>query len=618
VLEQSPPVPLMAAILLLAVVAGGWSYAIGINTFSLHSMYGNRLVRAYLGASTPKRRPHWFTGFDEADNRAYADMVVQEAGGPPVRHRLFHIVNVALNLVKPAGDRLEWQERKAASFTLSPLHCGSAALGKPGAFIPTPIYGDEPGGLSLGRAMATSGAAASPNMGYHSSTAVAFVMTFFNVRLGWWMPNPLGKFARYWPKREPRSGIKSLLAEALGTATAHRKFVYLSDGGHFENLGLYEMLRRRCHRIVVVDASCDGSYEFDDLQGALRKIQIDFGVAIEFEEPLPTPDQAKRTGRHVAVARIRYDRVDAGVPAGRLVYIKPVLVGDEPLDVTCYAVANKKPGSAFPHQSTADQFFDESQYESYRALGFHSVKNVFHGWRSWTVDTLPPRHAAAPVLPAFVPKTEAKATEAGGAAQTEAQFTAKDLAPAAGGFQTISNQALIAAALTVGAITVTGTLTLRNPEVTLKEGATVSLVPNEIKIAAPASAASAPQITTEVSIELTQTDLKPVFDQLVEVVKTLEQLKAADREHNALLIRLNDLIRNRDSMNVKQIVDALEKIQTAIQNIKIQHVNPTVGLDGATKAALETAAESLKRIERAVQESHPHRNIRPISEGSTK
>ena len=131
--------------------------------------------------------------------------------------------------------------------------------------------------------MAISGAAASPNMGYHSSPVLSLVMTFFNARLGWWLPNPGPNGKRVWDHASPRFSLAPLLNEALGKTTDENKWVYLSDGGHFENLGLYEMVMRRCKRIIVVDGGCDLDFKLEDLGNAVRKIQIDLGVPIVFD-----------------------------------------------------------------------------------------------------------------------------------------------------------------------------------------------------------------------------------------------------------------------------------------------------------------------------------------------
>ena len=668
--------PRPGLLLLVAVCLLGfgvlWSWAMGINTFSLHSMYGNRLARAYLGASNGHRRPHWFTGFDEADNPKFANVATAHDGNSPARRRLFHVVNVALNLVKPAGGRIEWQQRMAASFTMSPLHCGSAALGPQGAFVATTGYGDGHGGLSLGRAMAISGAAASPNMGYHTSKLVAFVMTFFNVRLGWWAPNPLPDFSRLWTKREPRLGAESLLKEATAGAAADSGFVYLSDGGHFENLGLYEMVRRGCRRIVVVDASCDVDYKFDDLQDALRKIHIDFGIPINFDEPLPTPAQARASGRHVAVATIRYDFADPQAQKGCLVYIKPVLSGDEPLDITCYAADNKKPGRAFPHQSTADQFFDEAQFESYRALGMHSVENIFQGWEQWPVAASPGVGGAPPAMPPHVPLVMDAETDAVKVVLPLSQPGPVDglLPAAARGLQSASQQVLLATALTIGGVVgVTGTVGLRDSEVTLKEGAKVSLATTDLKLSA-----------NDLEVKLSDTDRKALGDQLardqaalaaiqkaIENINiqqperavtldaaSLEAIRAAtaslrnlpnQAQQAAVLAGIQKAIESinirqperaatldpatleairaataslRNLPNQAQQAAALAGIQKAIESIRTPQPDQTVRLDPATQEALRGATASLRNIEEAVKDTPPRRSIRAVNEGTTR
>jgi hypothetical protein len=327
---------------------------VNINKFSLFGMYRDRLIRAYLGASNPLRvaataqtgdGPNHFTGFAQSDNLNMQDLV----------QRPFHIVNLTLNLV--GGQRLAWQQRKAQSFTVSPLHCGNYDLG----YRPSTEYC---GGMSLGTAVAISGAAASPNMGYHSSPAAGFIMTLLNARLGAWLGNPGPAGAKTWKLAGPRSAVGSLVKEALGLTTNQSEYVYLSDGGHFENLGLYEMVLRRCRSIVVLDNSCDEAFTYEDLGNALRKIRIDLRVAVEFEGF----DQSKRC----AVARIDYGD---GEP-GYIVYIKPKVLEDEPPDVTSYWKGNRD----FPHQTTADQWFDESQTESYRMLGAFTIDEICGKW----------------------------------------------------------------------------------------------------------------------------------------------------------------------------------------------------------------------------------------------
>jgi hypothetical protein len=170
-----------------------------------------------------------------------------------------HIVNVALNLA--GGDKLEWQDRKAESFTFSALHSGSYWLG----YRDSRHYGG-PDGISVATSVAISGAAASPNMGYMmTSPVVRFIMTLFNVRLGFWLGNPGLAGASSFILPSPIQSVRPIFAEALGKTNDKSPYVYLSDGGHFDNFGLYEMILRRSRFIIVSDASTDPDYCFESL-----------------------------------------------------------------------------------------------------------------------------------------------------------------------------------------------------------------------------------------------------------------------------------------------------------------------------------------------------------------
>ena len=412
---------LLAGLVIVAIVGRGASHFVNISRFSLHALYRNRLTRGYLGASNATRDPDPFSGFDFDDNVCIRKLWPPKADdATKVNSRsLFHVVNIALNVV--STKRLAWQERKAESFTASALHCGAAYLG----FRDSWEYGgktDDPknSGLSLGTAMAISGAAASPNMGYHSSPSIALLLTLFNVRLGWWLGNP-GEFGKDTYQLDgPKRAGKLLFAEALGLTTDRNPYVYLSDGGHFENLGLYEMVRRRCRLIVVIDAGCDGDFAFEDLGNAVRKIYIDLGVRITLEDlnelkNRPSDKSISRAVRDAAalinvrvgektlavggagskagdtvepgeipyhaVGTIDYESADHFGPAdhskglgnGYIVYIKPAYHGTETsAGIRSYATANPD----FPHESTTDQWFTESQFESYRSLGLDIANNI--------------------------------------------------------------------------------------------------------------------------------------------------------------------------------------------------------------------------------------------------
>lgn len=360
---------------------------VDINEFSMHWLYRNRLIRAYLGASVPEeirtQRRQRFTGFyreDDIDLKANGDGngITLEAQGP------YHLINAAINLV--GGKQLAWQERKAASFLFSPLFCGYTPFsGKPGYRYTKEYatgFNDNSSPLTLGAAVAVSGAAASPNMGFRTSTAFAFLMSVFNVRLGRWIGNPRNE--KTYKESGPRFAGGSMVQELFGSANGKRRHVYVSDGGHFENLGIYELVRRRCRYIISCDAGADPTFSFEDLGNAIRKCRTDFGVEIEIDvSPIRERNSDNKSEWHCAVGHICYP--DEDVADGTLVYIKTSLTGNEPEDVLNYA----KDNDSFPHQTTSDQFFDESQFESYRRLGIHVGETVF-GRSAANADPLDP------------------------------------------------------------------------------------------------------------------------------------------------------------------------------------------------------------------------------------
>ena len=349
------------------------AWRLDVNLFSIHHFYRNRLTRCYLGAGRVDRVANPFTGFDPCDDIRLAEL----------KQRPLHLVNTALNLVHDGN--LAWQDRKAFSFTFSPVACGFQyppnATQQGGGYYDAVNY---MGGVRLGTAMAASGAAASPNMGYHSSPAVAFLLTVFNVRLGHWCPNTEAHAIKTGAIRResPAIGGEYLLKELFSLTNDDSAFVYLSDGGHFENLGVYELVRRRCRYIMVVDAGQDEARNFEDLANMLRKCHIDFGVEIDINLDALRPDKDGNCQGCYTLGDITYPPESAQKQEGSneldnwgvLLYIKPSLLKDIPEDIRQYAKANPD----FPHQTTADQFFDEAQFESYRHLGNFLMDEVLH------------------------------------------------------------------------------------------------------------------------------------------------------------------------------------------------------------------------------------------------
>jgi hypothetical protein len=242
--------------------------------------------------------------------------------------------------------------------------------------------------LNLATAMAISGAAVSANMGANTVRLLSPTLALLNVRLGYWLRNPRD-IARapvasdtIWQVTAPIREKFYLLLEMLNQLDEKGRNVYLSDGGHIENLGVYELLKRGCGLILVVDAEADPSMSFPSLLTLERYARIDLGVRIQlpWEEialmtkpvgsviPSGAPVPATR-GPHCAIGRIFYETGLEGI----IVYFKSSLSGDE----KDYVLDYKKRFPALPHETTADQFFTEEQFESYRALGFHMVDGFF-------------------------------------------------------------------------------------------------------------------------------------------------------------------------------------------------------------------------------------------------
>ncbi|MCW3090544.1 MAG: Patatin-like phospholipase [Ferruginibacter sp.] len=347
------------------------SWKLGVNEFSMHHFYRNRLIRAYLGAtrrrSSRERTANPFTGFDSLDDEKLSKFTNGQGYFGP-----YPILNTALNASQVLD--LSRQDRKAESFIFSPLYCGfdfSTVRSSVNSVNKSYDYGfrrtekyaypndDGPG---IGTAMAISGAAVNANQGYHSSAGTAFLLTVFNVQMGWWIGNPRkGK----WQQSDPDFGLGYIFYNLTGQTNTKNEFVCLSDGGHFDNMGLYEMVRRRCAFIILGDSEQDENFSCEGFANAIRRCRIDFGAEIVIDIDDIVKRENHFSKQHYAIGEIRYS--GDKTPTGVILYIKSSITGDEPVDVTEYAKKNP----TFPHQTTADQFFDEEQFESYRKLGMH-------------------------------------------------------------------------------------------------------------------------------------------------------------------------------------------------------------------------------------------------------
>ena len=321
---------------------------VNLNAISMHGFYRDRLSRTFLIARGE-------VGLESADRVKLSELGGEGSPAP------YHLVNTALNL--QGSDDPQLRDRKTASYVLAKRYCGGHYSGH----CPTDRMEELDRGLDLGTAMAISGAAAAPNMGAITMRSLAFVLTMLNIHLNYWLPNPA--HVDSWRLRLGwHPGLRHLLQEALGVPDDSSAYVNCSDGGHIENLGVYELVKRRCGTIICVDGEADGSFSFHGFTTMQRQVEIDFGARIEIDVRSIVPDDTGMSRTHYVVGRILYSDGEQGT----LVYLKLSCTGDEPQYLAFYR--NLHP--TFPHESTSDQFFEETQFEVYRALGEHGAEGA--------------------------------------------------------------------------------------------------------------------------------------------------------------------------------------------------------------------------------------------------
>lgn len=364
-----------------------------INRYSMHVFYRDRLSRAYLIAPRSKERwPRERPTFNDT-------MKLSELN---FDHAPYHLINAAVNVTstddaEDGKDGFVNRGRTADFFLFSKHWVGSELTG----YCDTKAMEKADPWLSLGTAMAISGAAFSPNMGVFTIKPITALMTFFNVRLGYWLPNPFGfqafnkafpfdcrseeskkviennwnqlksrdqKFFKYATKGFWHPPRKYLFNEAFSSLSVDKDaFINVSDGGHIENLAIYPLLQRRCRLIIALDGEADPSKQYEGLAATIRLARINLNVHVDMDRE--DMNKLCEGRQHWVRGDIWYDNVRKGT----LIYIKASLCGQEDLTLQHY----KSCHPLFPHESTADQFFDEEQFEAYRSLGFHVAKEVF-------------------------------------------------------------------------------------------------------------------------------------------------------------------------------------------------------------------------------------------------
>jgi hypothetical protein len=394
-----------------------------LNMSSVHGFYTARLTRAFLGASNEARLA---TGGSQVTDTERGDDCSSgsywqwphprsstqaappaDPGGPHPWQKgaPLHFVNTTVNETVDARSGIQNQDRKGTGLAVGPkglsLGIRHHLLSFPEGWMAFPrdphahhVFNEDnavaPEALTLGRWTSISGAAFSTASGAMTTIPLALLCGLFNVRLGYWWNSHTGYKDRWLERLLPVQSalLAEMLARTHGTAG---QLWNISDGGHFENMGGYELLRRRLPLIVIVDAEADPDYTFQGLSDLVRKARLDFEAEITFldgpelDAELPgsvrsyfgsldalrRPLREGRSRAHAALARVRYELSEEGFTSW-LVYVKATLVGDEPEDVCHYHRGHPD----FPQETTLDQFFDEAQWESYRRLGQHIAHRV--------------------------------------------------------------------------------------------------------------------------------------------------------------------------------------------------------------------------------------------------
>lgn len=357
----------VAVIFALVVVI--FALVVNLNHVSVHRYYRDRLMETFMPdvASILADNYERSHKTEEANAKRLHEMCGNEGNtkysGP------YHIINT--NVVLASAKRAKFRGRGGDNFIMSPLYCGGNATG----WLKTEKY--MGGEMTLASAMAISGAAVNPDAGgggdgITRQPFLSILMGMLNLRLGYWVPNPDPQKSKgmlkppvpnyFWP------GLWEIIFRYRLNEKAY--FLQLTDGGHFENLALYEMIRRRLKLIIVCDGAVDPQYTFSELANAMQKVRTDFGALIiinneDLKDLTPSQEinQVKVAKKGFLKAKIVY----ADNSKGRLIYINTTFC--EGLSADLYGYKREHP--SFPEEPTSDQFFNEKQFEAYRELGYH-------------------------------------------------------------------------------------------------------------------------------------------------------------------------------------------------------------------------------------------------------
>lgn len=367
---------IVAAVTLLWLL---WSlFMVNLNTLSLHGYYRARLCECYLAVPGKPQLSWWgkmraklWEGYVPETETTFGTVQhiklssIGESGAAP-----YHLLNAIVNL--PASKNRNLRGRGGDFFVMSREVCGSPVTG----YVETKRLEEADPRFDLGAAMAISAAAVNTNMGWRTEGGIGsfrFLLTLLNARLGYWLPNfrlaEKGKDGSPLPVKNRSIGSAYLLAEMGGRIQENMNHLNVSDGGHIENLGVYELLRRKCKFIISVDGGANRDVVGGDLQRLERYASIDFGIRMEYDLAELQPDEEGVCRSNSILVKIHYSDTETGW----LIYLRPGITGNEP----AYLIDHWKQNPVFPYESILDQIFEEEQFEGYRCVGNSAMASLF-------------------------------------------------------------------------------------------------------------------------------------------------------------------------------------------------------------------------------------------------
>ncbi len=367
-IKKVPLIPVFLITLLILFIS---AISYNPNVLSLHRFFRDRLSKTYLETNPEGEECRHLKLTDLNSNRTGAK-------GKREWKAPYPLINTCLNLLGEGGNGkkgLNFLAKSSDFFLLSPLYCGSYRTG----YVKTssPVYRH----MTLSTAISISGAAINPNMGVHTNRFIAFFMSLLNLKTGYWALNPRESKCHFYYTIWPYYLLKELLCKT----NTNRWKVNISDGGHLENLAVFELLRRKCRLIIAVDAGADPGFDFGDLKNLVIRARNELGIAIKFRreqdpesiiKPKPSTGYSKEHFVIADVEELPLGKNQGNKNIGVLIYLKSSLkapqtklTNKDQLKSKSKSYHYKTSHPDFPHESTVDQFFDEAQWEAYYNLG---------------------------------------------------------------------------------------------------------------------------------------------------------------------------------------------------------------------------------------------------------